>query len=815
MHDLSTVRHGNPDPSRGVIGSTGRDKLAASFLASSPHDLARSARLVRDRSAAPVQTFSPKVFIPLTKLCRNVCHYCTFAHPPRRGEPSYLSLEEVVAIARAGRDAGCFEALFTLGDRPELRYPAARAELADMGYASTIDYLEAACAAVLAETGLLPHVNAGVLSRDELARLRKVSASQGMMLETIADRLCAKGGPHHGSPDKIPARRLQCIVDAGELAIPFTSGILIGIGETRAERLDALFALHDLHVRYGHLQEIIIQNFRAKPGTKMASAPEPDRNDLVWTAAAARIVFGPEMAIQVPPNLNAGHLVELIDAGIDDWGGVSPVTLDHVNPEAPWPARDRLRLETAARGRELTERLTIYPAFVRDPARWLDAQMRPHVLRLADSAGFARTGAWAVGRPLPFPHLAGSGGAVRPIVRDLVDRAAQGEGLAETDIAQLLTTRGAEFALVCEAADALRRAVVGNAVSYVVTRNINYTNICRYKCTFCAFSKGRGRESLRGPAYDLDLEEVARRAAEAQARGASEVCMQGGIHPDYTGRTYLDLLETVRNAAPGIHVHAFSPLEVVHGATTLGLSVAAFLRALREAGLGSLPGTAAEILDERVRPALCPDKLDTRQWLDVVETAHQVGLRTTATMMFGHLDGPEHWARHLVEIRALQARTGGFTEFVPLPFVHDEAPLFLKGAARRGPTAREVVLVHAVARLALHPLIPNIQVSWVKLGADGARRCLDAGANDMGGTLMNESISSAAGASHGQEFGAAGIEALIVAAGRSPRLRTTLYGDAPVSQRLLALSAPPLAPLRMTPPQGGRARAELVRGVTA
>ncbi|MDO7843178.1 5-amino-6-(D-ribitylamino)uracil--L-tyrosine 4-hydroxyphenyl transferase CofH [Sphingomonas immobilis] len=795
-----------------ATGSAEHAALAERLLAASPETLAAEARRIRDRASAPVHTYSPKVFIPLTQLCRNVCHYCTFAHPPRRGERSYLPLDEILAIARAGRDAGCHEALFTLGDRPEARYAAARSELSAMGYDSTVEYLAAACAAVIAETGLLPHVNAGVLTRDEMARLRKVSASQGMMLESVSTRLCERGGPHFGSPDKLPARRLRCIEDAGELAIPFTSGILIGIGETRRERIDALLALRALHERHGHIQEIIVQNFRAKPGTKMASAAEPDQSDLIWTAAAARIVFGADMAIQVPPNLNAGRLGDLIDAGIDDWGGVSPVTADHVNPEAPWPERDLLRRETAAAGRVLTERLTLYPAFVRNPERWLDPAVRTPVLHLSGSDGLARGGEWAVGRAMPFPPPARSGGNVRPVIRDLVARAGQGEALDEADVAMLLATHGAEYGHVCKAADDLRRRTVGDAVSYVVTRNINYTNMCRYACTFCAFSKGRGNRSLRGPAYDLDLAEVARRAVEAQARGASEVCMQGGIHPAYTGQTYLDLLATVRSAAPGLHVHAFSPLEVVHGATTLGVSVEHFLTSLRDAGLGSLPGTAAEILDERVRPALCPDKLDTRSWLDVIETAHRVGLRTTATIMFGHLDGPEHWARHLLEIRALQARTGGFTEFVPLPFVHDEAPLFLAGKARRGPSAREAVLMHAVARLVLHPLIPNIQVSWVKLGADGARACLDAGANDLGGTLMNESISSAAGASHGQEMDAVAMEALIAAAGRTPRLRTTLYGDAPPRQRFCAMAAAPLEPVRLTRP---RRRQPVFDGVSA
>lgn len=778
-----------------------RALLTDRLLASAPAQLATEARVLRDAEGAAQQSYSPKVFIPLTKLCRNVCHYCTFAQPPRRGQRSYLTLQEVLAIARDGQTAGCREALFTLGDRPELRYAAAREELRAMGYESTVDYLEAACAAVLAETGLLPHVNAGVLTRDEMARLRRVSVSQGLMLETLSDRLSDKGGPHYGSPDKQPARRLQCIKEAGELAIPFTTGILIGIGETRAERIEALLALRDLHEEFGHIQEVIVQNFRAKPGTKMAGAPEPEASDLAWTISVARIIFGSSVALQSPPNLNDGRMGELIGAGIDDWGGVSPVTPDHVNPEWRWPELDRLRHDTESAGRSLVERLAIYPAFITEAARWLDPAMIPYVVKLADSEGYARSGSWAVGRAQPFPDIARSGGRVRSAVRDVLDAAVDGQGLDEPSIELLFSARGEEFRLVCDAADALRSRVSGDAVSYVVTRNINYTNMCRYRCSFCAFSKGRGRTSLRGPAYDLDLGEVARRAAEAQARGASEVCMQGGIHPDYTGQTYLDLLATVREAAPGIHVHAFSPLEVVHGATTLGLPVEQFLRMLRDAGLGSLPGTAAEILDERVRPILCPDKLDTNQWLDVIETAHTVGLRTTSTIMFGHVDGPGHWARHLLALRALQLRTGGITEFVPLPFVHDEAPLYHSGIARAGPTAREALLMHAVARLVLHPVIPNIQVSWVKLGADGARQCLEAGANDLGGTLMNESISSAAGASHGQEMSIAAMDTLLASMGRTSRLRTTLYDDAPLSQRVRALGAGALEPIRQTPPR--------------
>jgi FO synthase len=777
----------------------GRLSDAEAFaLLDSGNDLAallQVAAELRDRGHGATVSYSRKVFIPLTQLCRDSCHYCTFAHPPRRGARAYLNKEEVLAIARAGAAAGCHEALFTLGDKPEQRYRAARAELSELGHDTTISYLGAMAALVLKETGLLPHLNAGVMSAEELASLRSVSVSQGLMLETSAERLCARGGPHYGSPDKRPAVRLEVIRAAGEAAVPFTSGILIGIGETRHERVATLLELRALHERYGHLQEIIIQNFRAKPGTKMAERAEPSLEDHLWTIAVARLVFGAQMNIQAPPNLSPGALPQLVGAGINDWGGVSPVTPDHVNPERPWPQIEMLRLETAKAGKMLVERLAIYPDYVRRPEVWLDRGLRSAAMRAADGQGFARTDPWIPGtssNARQEPRAAVSHSEVDAIVAD----AFAGRTLSEDAIVTLFESRGDAFHAVCQAANELRAATCGDKVSYVVTRNINYTNICHFGCKFCAFSKGKLSENLRGRPYDLSLEEIQRRAIEARDRGAVEVCLQGGIHPSYDGSTYLSICRAIKDACPRIHIHAFSPLEVWQGAATLGLSIRAFLTQLKDAGLGTLPGTAAEVLDDEVRAIICPDKITTGQWLQVIETAHELGLRTTATVMFGHVDRYRHWARHLLRVRQLQQRTGGFTEFVPLPFVPMETPIHLRGGCRLGPTFREAVLMHAVARLALHPLVKNIQTSWVKMGAAGAAACLAAGANDLGGTLMNESITRAAGAVHGEEMPPEAMEAMITALGRQPRQRTTLYGSAAKDRVVASFGAAPL----LTPP---------------
>src|SRR3984885_9558874 len=744
-------------------------------------------------------TYSRKVFIPLTQLCRDVCHYCTFAKAPRRLKGAYLTAQEVLAIARAGKAADCKEALFTLGDKPEERYAVARTALDAAGALSTLDYLARMAKLVLEETGLLPHLNPGVMDAADLRRLRPVSVSMGLMLESASDRLCERRGPHFGSPDKVPARRLATLRAAGELGIPMTTGLLIGIGETRRERIESLLALLAIHERHGHLQELIIQNFRAKSGTKMAAAPEPAMQEQLWTIAVARILFGPSMSIQAPPNLQPDGLDSLVRAGLNDWGGVSPVTPDHVNPEAPWPHLEDLARDTNAAGRELIERLALTPAYAAQPERWTDPAITPHVRRFSDSRGFARPDRWYAGAGCELPPIAArwssaagprevdaSAAAAQTSVRmkrgptaritAIIKAACAGHALTEADIVRLFGVEGPDLDEVIAAANQLRHESVGDTVTYVVNRNINYTNICLYHCGFCAFSKGRGSADLRGPAYNLELNEVARRTVEAAVAGATEVCLQGGIHPSFTGETYLNIVRAVKEAVPSIHVHAFSPLEIWHGAHTLDLPLAVYLEQLRDAGLSTLPGTAAEILDDEIRAIICPDKLRTDEWLNVIGTAHEVGLRTTATIMFGHVEQPEHWARHLRRLRSLQERTQGITEFVPLGYVHMEAPLWRKGRTRSGPSFREAVLMHAVSRLVLNPLIRNIQASWVKMGAEGAALCLEAGANDLGCTLMNESITRAAGGVHGQLLDAAQLQGLARSIGRPVRQRTTLYG---------------------------------------
>lgn len=762
--------------------------------------LATRARELCDAQHGALVTYSRKVFIPLTKLCRDVCHYCTFAQTPRHIESPYMPVDEVLALCGSGAAAGCQEALFTLGEKPELRYRAAREALADLGFATTLDYVADVAGKVLQETGMLPHINAGNMTREEIDKLREVSASMGIMLESASPRLCEKGMPHYGSPDKDPQVRLHTLRLAGEARVPFTTGILIGIGETRLERIESLLEIRKLHLQYGHIQEVIVQNFRAKPNTKMAQAPEPDLQDLLWTLAVARLIFGSAMNIQAPPNLSPGVLPQLVAAGINDWGGVSPLTPDHVNPEAPWPHLANLARETEAAGKFLEQRLTIYPEYVQEADTWLDSKIKSAVQKHADSEGFAKRDTWTPGEVKRLPDLEShlvklETPAASATIRSIVEKCQNKAALTIEETTLLFQARGQDFAYVIQQANQLRTAVNGDVVSYVVNRNINYTNVCYFKCQFCAFSKGKLSEDLRGRPYDISAEELARRSVEAYDRGATEVCMQGGIHPDYTGQTYLDIVSTVKAAAPDLHIHAFSPLEVWQGAETLDLPLREFLQQLKEAGLGTLPGTAAEILHDDVRQIICPDKLNTAQWLEVMAAAHEVGFNTTATIMFGHVDHSAHWAHHLIAIRDLQEQTGGFTEFVPLPYVPMEAPMYLKGRSRRGPSFREALLMHAVPRLVLHGLVDNIQTSWVKMGSQGALMALNAGANDLGGTLMNESITRAAGSDHGQEWPAIDIEQQLTEWGRKPRMRTTLYIDAPGEQRQKAFAAKPLIPV--------------------
>lgn len=789
--------------------------------------LAAIAADIRDSAHHNVVSYSRKVFIPLTHLCRDVCHYCTFAQTPKKIEQAYMSVEQVLGLCRQGVAQGCKEALFTLGEKPELRYSTARKALKELGFETTLDYVVYVAGRVLEETAMLPHINAGCMTAEELAKLRKVSASMGIMLESASARLCEKGMPHYGSPDKNPEVRLETIELAGQAKVPFTSGILIGIGETRLERIESLLALRASHIRHGHLQEVIVQNFRAKPNTLMAEAPEPDLDELLWTIAVARIIFGAEMNIQAPPNLSPGVLEQIVNAGINDWGGVSPLTPDYVNPEAPWPHLDKLARETANAGKFLEQRLTIYPAYALDTEQWLANELVTPVLQKIDAEGFARSNSWCPGAvesppleqlPENFPTVAGS---VSEDIKSIVAAAVVGTDLEESDIVRLYKARGDDYIYVCQQADQLREQVSGQTVRYVVNRNINYTNICYFKCQFCAFSKGKLSENLRGRPYDLDAKEISRRSKEAWQRGATEVCMQGGIHPDYTGDTYISILDTVKSISPDMHIHAFSPLEVWQGAKTLGLSLSDYLKRLVEHGLGTLPGTAAEILDDEVRADLCPDKINTEQWLEVMENAHNAGIKTTATIMYGHIEKSYHWARHLIRIRDLQKRMGGFTEFVPLPFVHMEAPLYLKGKARMGPTFREAVLMHAVARLTLHTHIDNIQSSWVKMGEYGVAACLQAGANDLGGTLMNETITRAAGAEHGQEWSPEIMQAQILNVGRSPEQRNTIYGEVSEERKQAGMNAAEIAEVVNTPAEkyerdagAGKDKKNLIKNAT-
>ncbi|MCX4475770.1 bifunctional FO biosynthesis protein CofGH [Streptomyces cellulosae] len=800
-------------------------------------DLSASAARVRDAGLAEagrpgVITYSRKVFLPLTRLCRDRCHYCTFATVPgrlrRAGHGMFLPPGEVLDIARRGAALGCKEALFTLGDRPEERWPEAREWLAAEGYDSTLAYVRAMAIRVLEETGLLPHLNPGVMSWTELQQLKPVAPSMGMMLETTATRLWSEpGGPHHGSPDKEPAVRLRVLEDAGRSSVPFTSGILIGIGETYEERAESLFALRKVSRAHHGIQELIIQNFRAKPDTAMRGMPDAELDELVATVAVARLVLGPTACLQAPPNLVDAEYGRLIAAGIDDWGGISPLTIDHVNPERPWPQIEELAEQSRAAGFELQERLCVYPEFVRRGEPWLDPRLRPHVAALADpETGLARPDALPKGLPWQEPDEAFTATGRTDLHRTIDTEGRTGDRRADfdevygdwdalreaaapgmvperidTDVREALRTAaddptkltdaealalfhadGPALDALCRIADDVRKSAVGDDVTYIVTRNINFTNVCYTGCRFCAFAQRR----TDADAYTLSLEQVADRAAQAWDVGAVEVCMQGGIHPDLPGTAYFDIARAVKERVPGMHVHAFSPMEVVNGATRTGMSIREWLTAAKEAGLDTIPGTAAEILDDEVRWILTKGKLPAATWTEVITTAHELGIRSSSTMMYGHVDQPRHWLGHLRTLAGIQQRTGGFTEFVTLPFVHTNAPVYLAGIARPGPTVRDNRAVTAMARLLLHPWIPNIQTSWVKLGAEGAAEMLRSGANDLGGTLMEETISRMAGSSYGSYKSVKDLIAVADAAGRPAKPRTTLYGEVPEERRRAA-----------------------------
>jgi len=743
-------------------------------------DLMQKAKEVRGDDKKVI-TYSKKVFIPLTELCRDVCHYCTFAKAPKKLDAPYLEPDQVLAIAEQGKAQFVKEALFTLGEKPEMRYQVAKDHLQKLGFETTIEYLGSMSKLVYEETGLLPHLNPGNMTLLEMEKLREYSVSMGIMLESSSERLCGKGGPHFGSPDKQPATRLQTMKNAGKLRIPITTGILIGIGETIEERIQSLLDIKNLHKEYGHIQEVIIQNFIPKENTRMKKHSPASKEDLLWTLSAARIIFGKDMNIQCPPNLNSDYLDQILDCGINDWGGVSPITIDHVNPESPWPQIEQLEKITNNKGMELVERLAIYPEYIEDQS-WYDKNLHSGILELSDSSRYGRHDQWRCGESLSIPASGKHdlwvnkiSGDVSHEIKKILDKSIHGFDLDHDEITKLFHTRGDDYHLVLNHADRLRQKINGDEVTYVITRNINYTNICKYSCHFCAFSKGKTKENLRGKPYLINNDEVADRALEAWSKGAHEVCLQGGIHPHYDGYTYIDICKAIKERVPEIHIHAFSPLEVTHGASSLGLPIDEYLQKLKEAGLSTMPGTAAEILDDAVRENICPDKLTSEEWINVIKTAHRVGIKTTSTIMFGHTEQPADWSTHLIKLRDLQKETGGITEFIPLPYVSMESPMYKRGNSRPGPTFNEVLLMHAVSRIALNPHIKNIQASWVKLGKEGALSCLNAGVNDMGGTLMNESISRAAGSIHGQEFEATKMEEFIRNSERRPQLRNTIY----------------------------------------
>lgn len=767
--------------------------MAATYCDLSTAELLAKANKIKRKHFGSQITFSPKVFLPLTMLCRDRCGYCTFAKAPANLSSPFMAIEEAISVAVAGREMGCTEALFTLGEKPEARYETAADFLRSHGVSSTTEYLHQVAGVVFEKTGLIPHINAGALSEDEFLSLKEVSASQGMMIESLNPSLDA----HRLAPDKTPFRRLESLRAAGKASVPFTTGLLVGIGESEMDRLLALEAIREITEEYGHVQEVIIQNFLPKSATRMAKSAPASREEYLRSIALARLVLPPSVHLQAPPNLS-DNIAQLLDAGIDDLGGISPITIDHVNPERPWPTLLKLEEILGSHASDLVPRLPIYPEF--NTPKWIHSNLSFSIISNSDAHGYARSDSWVSGGQSEPPILVGRhfddktptwqltgiarSATERTEITEICDSSLNGELPSKDAIEKLFSARGTDFSYLIATADQLRKQISGDTVTFVANRNINYTNVCTFKCRFCAFSKGPLSLNLRGTPYLLELSEITNRISEAEEAGATEVCLQGGIHPSFDGDYYLRVIDAVKKGSEKIHIHGFSALEIHEGARKLGVEISTYLKMCKDAGLKSLPGTAAEILDDDIRAELCPDKIKTERWLEIHKAAHETGLSSNITIMFGSIEGPRSWASHIAQTRALQQQTHGFTEFVPLPFVHMASPIYLHKKARKGPTFREALLMHAVARISYQHLVPNIQASWVKMGVNGARQLLESGTNDLGGTLMDENISRAAGAVHGQALTHEDFEELARPLGRPVAQRTTLY-------QLIESTAPP------------------------
>ncbi len=710
-----------------------------------------------------ILTYSRKVFIPLTHLCQDRCHYCIFVQSPgklaKAGISPYMEPEAVLEVARQGAALGCKEALLTLGDRPENRWPIARQWLDEHGYASTLDYVAAMAQLILDETGLLPHLNPGVMSWGELQRLKPVGPSMGMMLETTSARIWqTPGEAHFGSPDKDPELRLRVIEDAGRSHIPFTTGVLLGIGESASERIDAVLALRAAHERHGHIQEVIVQNFRAKPATAMMGAVDLETQEYAAAVAVTRVLLGPGMRVQAPPNLtDAGELALLIRAGIDDWGGVSPLTPDHVNPERPWPQIEELARLTAEGGYSLRERLTAHPHYIREArgtadghgTDWFDDRLAPRLLALADDYGLARRDAY--------------------LESVLTRAAADPAGLTDAEYTALLHADGDDLEQLTALADRVRGERVGDTVTYAVNRNID-------------------------SALGLPASRIAELVTEAAGLGATEVCAQGAVPAALGAEGYLDFARTVKAVRPDLHLHAFRPAELLDGAARAGVPLADWLDRLRAAGVDTVPGTGARILDDRIRGILTgAADIPASAWVETITTAHRAGLRSTATMVYGHVESAAEQVAHLrmlaaIQDRAVAAGADGFTEFIAMPWLPSESPVAVPGA-RPGPSLRESRAVHAVARLMLAGRIDHVQAAWTKLGMRGAQLVLAGGADDLGGVLLDGTIDPSAGPEHGRQLTVTDVERIAGELGRPVRQRTTLYGrvvargDDPVDRR--------------------------------